>query len=68
VAERHTLYDPSRRQNSSAAAANGYRWAMAPSVATTPTPDELLQAALAGGEPQFGQLVEPYLREIHLHC
>jgi RNA polymerase sigma-70 factor (ECF subfamily) len=41
---------------------------MAPSVATTPTPDELLQAALAGGEQQFGQLVEPYLREIHLHC
>jgi RNA polymerase sigma-70 factor (ECF subfamily) len=34
----------------------------------TPTPDELLQAALAGGEPQFAQLVEPYLRELHLHC
>jgi RNA polymerase sigma-70 factor, ECF subfamily len=41
---------------------------MASSVATTPPSDELLQAALAGGQAQFAQLVEPYLREIHLHC
>jgi RNA polymerase sigma-70 factor (ECF subfamily) len=41
---------------------------MAPSVATTPPPDELRQAALAGGQAQFAQLTEPYLREIHLHC
>jgi len=41
---------------------------MASSVTTTPRSDELLQAALAGGQAQFAQLVEPYLREIHLHC
>jgi RNA polymerase sigma-70 factor, ECF subfamily len=41
---------------------------MASSTATTPVSDELLKAALAGSQVQFGQLVGPYLREIHLHC
>ena len=41
---------------------------MASPAVTTPRSDELLQAALAGGQAQFTQLVEPYLREIHLHC
>ena len=37
-------------------------------MATTLSPDELLQAALAGDQAQFGLLVEPYLRELHVHC
>jgi DNA-directed RNA polymerase specialized sigma24 family protein len=41
---------------------------MAASVATTPSPDELLQAALAGDQASFGLLVEPHVRELHVHC
>jgi RNA polymerase sigma-70 factor (ECF subfamily) len=31
-------------------------------------PDELLQAALAGDKARFGLLVEPHVRELHVHC
>jgi len=31
-------------------------------------PDELLQAALAGDKVGFELLVEPHVRELHLHC
>jgi len=41
---------------------------MQASTATVPSPDELLEAALAGDQAQFGLLVEPYLRELHVHC
>jgi RNA polymerase sigma-70 factor (ECF subfamily) len=39
----------------------------APLIAT-PGPDELLAAALAGDQASFDVLVEPYVREIHVHC
>jgi RNA polymerase sigma-70 factor, ECF subfamily len=35
---------------------------------TVPSPDELLQAALAGDQAQFGLLVAPHVRELHVHC
>jgi RNA polymerase sigma-70 factor, ECF subfamily len=38
------------------------------STATVPSPDELLQAALAGDKAQFGLLVAPHVRELHAHC
>jgi len=41
---------------------------MQASTATTPSPDELLQAALAGDQAQFGLLVAPHVRELHVHC
>jgi RNA polymerase sigma-70 factor (ECF subfamily) len=31
-------------------------------------PEELLQAALAGDKARFGLLVEPHVRELHVHC
>jgi RNA polymerase sigma-70 factor, ECF subfamily len=37
-------------------------------TATVPSPDELLQAALAGDQEQFGLLVAPHVRELHVHC
>ena len=37
-------------------------------MATTASPDELLQAALAGDKARFGLLVEPHVRELHVHC
>jgi Sigma-70 region 2 len=46
----------------------GYGLVMAASVATTPSPDELLQAALAGDQASFHLLVEPHVRELHVHC
>jgi Sigma-70 region 2 len=46
----------------------GYGLVMAASVATTPSPDELLQAALAGDQASFRLLVEPHVRELHVHC
>jgi len=42
--------------------------AMPASAVTRPSSDELLEGALAGDELQFSRLVEPYLRELHLHC
>jgi len=41
---------------------------MQASTATTPSPDELLQAALAGDQARFGLLVEPHVRELQVHC
>ena len=41
---------------------------MKASTATVPRPDELLQAALAGDQAQFGRLVGPHVRELHVHC
>jgi RNA polymerase sigma-70 factor (ECF subfamily) len=41
---------------------------MQASTATTLSPDELLQAALAGDQARFGLLVEPHVRELHVHC
>jgi RNA polymerase sigma-70 factor (ECF subfamily) len=35
---------------------------------STAGPDELLQAALAGDKTRFGLLVEPHVRELHVHC
>jgi RNA polymerase sigma-70 factor (ECF subfamily) len=35
---------------------------------TTPSRDELLEAALAGDQVRFGQLVAPHVRELHVHC
>jgi DNA-directed RNA polymerase specialized sigma24 family protein len=46
----------------------GYGLVMAASVATTPGPDELLQAALAGDQASFRLLVELHVRELHVHC
>jgi RNA polymerase sigma-70 factor, ECF subfamily len=46
----------------------GYGLVMAASVATTPSPDELLRAALAGDQTSFHLLVEPHARELHVHC
>jgi len=37
-------------------------------TATVPSPDQLLQAALAGDQAQFGLLVAPHVRELHVHC
>jgi RNA polymerase sigma-70 factor, ECF subfamily len=41
---------------------------MKASTVTAPSPDELLQAALAGDQAQFGLLVGPHVRELHVHC
>jgi RNA polymerase sigma-70 factor (ECF subfamily) len=41
---------------------------MTMATARTPSPDELLQAALAGDQAQFGLLVAPHVRELHVHC
>ena len=41
---------------------------MQASTATVPSPDELLRAALAGDQAQFGLLVAPHVRELHVHC
>jgi RNA polymerase sigma-70 factor (ECF subfamily) len=38
------------------------------STVTARGTDELLQAALAGDQAGFGLLVQPYVRELHLHC
>jgi RNA polymerase sigma-70 factor (ECF subfamily) len=38
------------------------------STATKASPDELLRAALAGDQAQFGLLVAPHVRELHVHC
>jgi RNA polymerase sigma-70 factor, ECF subfamily len=38
------------------------------STATAPSPDELLRAALGGDQAQFGLLVAPHVRELHVHC
>jgi RNA polymerase sigma-70 factor (ECF subfamily) len=38
------------------------------STPTEASPDELLQAALAGDRERFGLLVAPYVRELHVHC
>jgi RNA polymerase sigma-70 factor (ECF subfamily) len=38
------------------------------STATKASPDELLQAALAGDQARFGLLVAPHVRELHVHC
>ena len=37
-------------------------------MTTKAAPDELLQAALAGDKAQFELLVEPHVRELHVHC
>jgi RNA polymerase sigma-70 factor (ECF subfamily) len=37
-------------------------------TATVPSPEELLQAALAGDKARFGLLVAPHVRELHVHC
>jgi RNA polymerase sigma-70 factor, ECF subfamily len=37
-------------------------------TATKASSDELLQAALAGDQAQFGLLVAPHVRELHVHC
>lgn len=34
----------------------------------SPAEDDLLAAARAGGEEAFEALVDPYLRELHVHC
>ncbi len=41
---------------------------MAAPIVTTPSPDELFEAALAGDQASFRLLVEPHVREIHVHC
>jgi RNA polymerase sigma-70 factor, ECF subfamily len=41
---------------------------MQASTATVPSPEELLQAALAGDQERFGLLVAPHVRELHVHC
>jgi RNA polymerase sigma-70 factor, ECF subfamily len=41
---------------------------MQASTATAPSPEELLQAALAGDKTRFGLLVAPHVRELHVHC
>jgi RNA polymerase sigma-70 factor (ECF subfamily) len=41
---------------------------MQASTATAPSPDELLRAALDGDQAQFGLLVAPHVRELHVHC
>jgi len=41
---------------------------MSARIVTKPSPDELLEAALAGDQASFRVLVEPYVREIHVHC
>jgi RNA polymerase sigma-70 factor, ECF subfamily len=46
----------------------GYGLVMAALVATTPSPDELLRAALAGDQASFHLLVEPHIRALHVHC
>jgi RNA polymerase sigma-70 factor (ECF subfamily) len=46
----------------------GYGLVMAAWVATTPSPGELLQAALAGDQASFRLLVELHIRELHVHC
>jgi RNA polymerase sigma-70 factor, ECF subfamily len=38
------------------------------STATKASPDELLQAALAGDQARFGLLMAPHVRELHVHC
>jgi len=41
---------------------------MQASTAAVPSPEELLRAALTGDKTCFGLLVEPYVRELHVHC
>ncbi len=41
---------------------------MSARIVTKPSPDEPLEAALAGDQASFRVLVEPYVREIHVHC
>src|SRR3954454_21728858 len=33
-----------------------------------PMPDELLQRARAGEHDAFAEMIEPYRRELHVHC